>query len=59
MTYPDWIAEQLAYYEAELARLEQEEDQTSEQYQARRADLLQCKKMLDELAEPPIEEDSA
>lgn len=58
MTYPEWIIEQLAFYEQELAQLEQECERDSDFYHRRKADIEACLKMLRELAEPPIEQDS-
>lgn len=54
-----WLASELDYYQRELDALESAyDDKSAPEYLERRASLLQCVKMLEELGEP-VEEDCA
>lgn len=58
MIYGAWVEQELDFYRKELERLAQECEPGSELYNSRRASIVQCMKMLEELAEP-VQEDSA
>ena len=59
MIYGEWVEQELAHYRRDLETLEREyDDKASPEYLERRASIVQCVKMLQELAEP-VESDPA
>ena len=59
MIYGEWVEQELAHYRRDLETLDSEyKDKAHPEYLERRANLLQCVKMLQELGEP-VESDPA
>jgi hypothetical protein len=59
MIYGAWVEQELAHYQRDLETLEREyDDKAHPEYLERRASIVQCVKMLEELGDV-AEEDSA